>query len=160
MKNNKTIIITIILFVLSLGLDGILLFYKIKDYLILAVFLSVILLISIILLFRKKNRTKEEQYNDELKRILRIYNAVMVCTKNLPDTDKMHVINVKSINDLIKAQMESKKPVFYMTDNTSTTFYIIDDNITMVYLLKKDSNQRDYNEDVVLNNKEELIELL
>lgn len=79
-------------------------------------------------------------YKSSLKEILKTFDAVLVKLSELPDIEKRNIIKVDSIEDLIDAQVEIRKPIYYYLDVNSCTFILLDDKEMCFYVLRKDRN--------------------
>ena len=136
MKNKLKLIILIILFVLSIGVDLVLFYFKIFDYLIVLSLITIILIAFIILEIKKSKMDDNKKYLYNLKKMLKIYNPVLVETKNFPDVKNKSILKVGNMNDLINAQYEMKKPVYYIKSDDSTVFYLLDNDVMLVHFIK------------------------
>lgn len=134
-KNTGLIIFNIITIIISILIDVILFQHKIYDYLIVSIILSIVLLILLLILIKRRRMNNKDKYLSSLKRILKVYNPIMVKATNLPNIVDKQVIYVNSINDLVKAQLEVKKPIFYISGSIETTFYLIENEYIVIYIL-------------------------
>ena len=80
-----------------------------------AIFTVALVLISLYLLVMNLINSRDEDsiYESELKNILKTYDAVLINSENIPDLVGRNIIKVSSIEDLIDAQVEIRKPVYY-----------------------------------------------
>lgn len=104
-----------------------------------AIFTGVICLIELVLLVMNliDSRSEDSLYESELRKILKTYDAVLIDSENLPSLEGKNIIRVSSIENLIDAQVEVRKPVYYKKEFDSCTFVLLDDNEACVYSLKK-----------------------
>lgn len=104
-----------------------------------AIFTSVICLIELVLLVMNliDSRSEDSLYESELKKILKTYDAVLIDSENLPSIEGKNIIRISSIENLIDAQVEVRKPVYFKKEFDSCTFVLLDDNEACVYSLKK-----------------------
>lgn len=70
------------------------------------------------------------------KRILKTYDSVIVEVENIPNVAGKNLIKVKSIEDLVDAQLELREPIYYKNDNDSCFFLLLHYNEACVYILK------------------------
>lgn len=88
--------------------------------------------------FIKKNENKDEEsiYNSKLKNILKTYDAILVNSEDVPSIKGRNVIKVTSMSDLIDAQIEIRKPVYYKKYENCCSFILLDSKEVCVYILK------------------------
>lgn len=70
------------------------------------------------------------------KRILRTYDSIIVEVEDIPNIAGKNVIKVKSIEDLVDAQLELREPIYYKNDNDSCFFMLLHYNEACIYILK------------------------
>ena len=137
---KKRNIICLILFFLLLF--GALYLYNQKLY----TYLIIVVPILFILLFFsiKGIRTKyspEDEYNIFLKEILKTYDAVLINVVEMPSVDGRSIVKVSNFEDLIDAQIEIRKPIYYKRDDRSTIFVLLDDKQVCINILKVDEEE-------------------
>ena len=81
-------------------------------------------------------RSDEAQYKSKLRQILRTYDSILVKSKNLPKLDNLNIIRVDTIEDLVDAQMEIRKPIYYQEQTESCAFVLLDNMTACFYTLK------------------------
>jgi hypothetical protein len=135
MKKNKKIILTSLLLIILITIDIILYLNLLNSYLIVTITLTIINFIVLISnIF--DNSSKESNYTKELNRIFKLYDSVLVqCTK-LPNINDKNIIRTNSIEDLIDAQIEVRKPIYYQKQTESCSFILIEQDEAIVYILK------------------------
>ena len=136
---KKNIICLILFFLL---LFGALYLYNQKLY----TYLIIVVPILFILLFFsiKGIRTKyspEDEYNIFLKEILKTYDAVLINVVEMPSVDGRSIVKVSNFEDLIDAQIEIRKPIYYKRDDRSTIFVLLDDKQVCINILKVDEEE-------------------
>lgn len=72
----------------------------------------------------------------EKKRILKTYDSVIVEVETLPNIAGKNVIKVKTIDDLVDAQLELREPIYYKNDNDSCFFLLLHYNEACIYILR------------------------
>ena len=82
------------------------------------------------------NRSEESIYNSKLRQILKTYDSILVKSKNLPKLDEKNIIRVDSIEDLVDAQVEIRKPIYYQEQTESCAFILLDNKEACIYILK------------------------
>lgn len=136
MKSKLKLIVLIILLLLLIGSDIVLFYFKIFDYLIVLSAITIALIVFILLEIKKSKMDDNKKYLYILNKVLKIYNPVLVETKNFPDVKNKSILKVGNMNDLINAQYEMKKPVYYIKSEDSTVFYLLDNDVVLVHFIK------------------------
>ena len=140
MNNKIKLIVLVFLLVLLIGIDLVLFYFKLFDYLIVLSVITIALIVFIMLEVKKINMDENKKYMYLLKKILKIYNPILVETKNFPDINGKSILKVGNMDDLINAQYEIKKPIYYIKSDESTVFYMLDNDVILVYFIKKNEN--------------------
>lgn len=106
------------------------------NYLIVTATFSVI---AAIVLFNTlvDERTEESSYKSKLRQILKTYDAILVKSKNIPKIHEKNIIRVESIEDLVDAQMEIRKPIYYFEQTQSCSFVLLDNTEACIYIIKQ-----------------------
>lgn len=84
-------------------------------------------------------REEPDEYNTFIKnkkRILRTYDSIIVEVEDIPNIAGKNIIKVKSIEDLVDAQLELREPIYYKNDNDSCFFMLLHYNEACIYILK------------------------
>ncbi|MBO5183841.1 MAG: hypothetical protein J6B64_05575 [Bacilli bacterium] len=92
-----------------------------------------------------------KDYNKKTKKILKKYDAVLVKTKNIPRLYDKNIMVVSTIEDMINAQMEIRKPVYYFVNENSHSFFLLDGEEALVYIVKNDPTIMCVVEKLILN---------
>lgn len=82
------------------------------------------------------NKDSKTVYSKEIRYILKTYANILVKSNNLIDLSKKTVIHTDNIEDLINAQVEIRKPLYYKCFKECTVFVLLDGNQACVYELK------------------------
>jgi len=91
-------------------------------------------------IYLKEEPDEYSTYNKNKKRILKTYDSIIVEVENIPNIAGKNVIKVKSIEDLVDAQLELREPIYYKNDNDSCFFLLLHFNEACVYILKMSEN--------------------
>ena len=91
-------------------------------------------------------------YESTVKRILNTYDSILVKSSSVPRLDGKNIILVETIDDLVDAQLEIRKPICYLKQTESCSFVLLDEKEAFVYVEK-------LNDDVVSPVEIELKEL-
>ena len=110
-------------------------------------YLIVLVPIMLILLFFSfkglgANKTPEEQYNSFLREVMKTYDAVLINVVDIPNVDGRSIVKVTNFEDLIDAQIEIRKPIYYKREDRSTLFVLLDDQQVCVFILKVDEKEK------------------
>ncbi len=105
------------------------------------------------LTYRFTGDTKEEKYETKLKKILKTYDSVLVETRKVPVIDSEKIILVNSIDDLIDAQTELRKMIYFFKQTDNCSFILFDQNQAIIYILKKNDDILSPLEIEINNNK-------
>jgi len=142
MENKKLIVIGAIVALVILAIVLIVtLITQLYGFFIVLLTLFVVFIVLLSIYIREKP-DEFSVYQKEKKRILRTYGSVIVEVETLPNIAGKNLIKVKSIDDLVDAQLELREPIYYKNDNDSCFFLLLHYNEACVYILK-------LNEDVI-----------
>ena len=102
------------------------------------------------LTYRFTGDTKEEKYETKLKKILKTYDSVLVETRKIPVIDSE---KVNSVDDLIDAQLELRKMIYYFKQSDNCSFVLFDQNQANIFILKSNEEVISPLEIEINNNK-------
>ena len=77
-----------------------------------------------------------KNYDKKIHKILKTYDSILVKCKNIPIVSEKNIIMVDSIEGMINAQIETRKPILYFKEEDSVSFMLLDGNETYVYIVK------------------------
>ena len=75
-------------------------------------------------------------YESTVKRILNTYDSILVMSSSVPRLDGKNIILVETIDDLVDAQLEIRKPICYLKQTESCSFVLLDEKEAYVYVEK------------------------
>ena len=78
----------------------------------------------------------EKIYEATVKDILVTFDSILIKNNEIPKIDGRNVIFVQSIDDLVDAQLEIRKPICYFRQTESCSFVLLDDKEAYVYIEK------------------------
>ena len=131
--------IYIILSIMSFVATWILYKYILYGYCILSITLGIVfLLLGISNLL--KGQSPEKKYDSEIKDILKTFDSILVKSSEIPNLDNRNIIVVESIDDLVDAQLEIRKPICYLKQTESCSFVLLDDKEAYIYVAKINEN--------------------
>ena len=137
MKKYQKSIMFLIFSILFVGVSFVLL-QKDKEYIgyaILGFTLAGIFVIVAVTSFFN-NHNPNRFYESKVRDILNTYDSVLVKSSSVPKLDGRNIIKVESIEDLIDAQLEIRKPICYLKQTESCSFILLDDKEAYVYVEK------------------------
>lgn len=135
-NNKKTIIICAIAALVILAVVIIItLVTQLTGFSIILITLFIILTICLSI-YIKEAPDEFTAFIKEKKRILRTYGSVIVEVEALPNIAGKNIIKVKTIDDLVDAQLELREPIYYKNDNDSCFFLLLHYNEACVYILR------------------------
>ena len=90
------------------------------------------LLVGIRFMFRQTGNA----YERNIKDILNTFDSVLVKSSTVPDMTGRSIIELSSIDDLVDAQLEIRKPICYLKQVESCSFVLLDDKVAYIYIEK------------------------
>lgn len=136
--NTKTKLLLLDLLIVVIAIFGVFLYMQKFTNYAFVVFAIAIGVGIITFIFRRDNRNPSAKYESSVKNILSTYDSVLVESKKVPKIDDKNVILVKAIGDLIDAQIELRKPIYYFKQTDSCSFTLFDGDQALIYIIKKD----------------------
>ena len=95
--------------------------------------------VILLILFGREFLAKYYKSNDAFTRkinsILKTYDAILV-RSNIPDLKEHNVILIDNFEDLVDAQVEIRKPIFFQKQTESCSFILLDQNNAMIHIEK------------------------
>ncbi len=139
-SNKKTITIGSIIALIILALVIIVTFAtELTGFSIILTALFIILTICLGI-YLKEEPDNFTAFVKNKKRILRTYDSIIVEVEDIPNIAGKNIIKVKSIEDLVDAQLELREPIYYKNDNDSCFFMLLHYNEACIYILKMDDS--------------------
>ena len=137
-KEYKIGVLSILLIALAI-LSYILYVNVYLNYMIISITFTIICAI-VLINYILNNRSVESIYQSKVRKILKTYDSILVKSKNLPKLDEKNIIKVDSIEDLVDAQMEIRKPIYYQQQEQSCSFVLLDHSEACIYIIKLNEN--------------------
>lgn len=75
-------------------------------------------------------------YESKVRGIINTYDSILVKSNSVPSLDDRNVVQVLSMNDLVDAQLELRKPICYIKQTESCSFVLLDEKEAYVYIEK------------------------
>ena len=136
MDNKKSIIIGSIVALVILAIVLLITFTtELYGFFVVLLTLFIILLISLGFYIKEKP-DEYSVFQKEKKRILKTYSSAIIEVENLPNIAGKNIIKVKSMDDLVDAQLELREPIYYKNDNDSCFFLLLHYNEACIYILR------------------------
>lgn len=139
---NRTVKITIfVVATIVAAVIGFVLYQnELTSYALIAAAVALVLIISTVT-YAMNTRNEETIYNSTLKKVLNNYDAILVESHNFPDLKGKNIIKVTNMDDLVDAQIEIRKPIYYMIEGEdSCSFVLLDNSEACIYILKQNEN--------------------
>jgi len=126
-----------LLLVLLAGIGCSVVLFMSEEYVI-AAFCLLIAIIMAILLYRNisLNRSPESLYKGTVSNILKTYDAILVEVENLPDISEKKLIQTISFKDMLNAEYEFRKPIYYIHNDYAYDFILFNKDDAYVYTVK------------------------
>ncbi|MBP3840997.1 MAG: hypothetical protein IK997_02590 [Bacilli bacterium] len=140
MKRTIKIVILTVALIASIIIGLYLYKNELQTYALIAAAVGLILVITLIT-YIFNTRNEEAIYNSTLKKVLNNYDAILVESHNFPDLKGKNIIKVTNMDDLVDAQIEIRKPIYYMIEGEdSCSFVLLDNSEACIYILKQNEN--------------------
>lgn len=118
------------LFLMKLSLLG---------YAILCFTLTIILLlVGIVSTINGSNPNR--LYESKVKEILNTFDSILVQSNSVPSLEGRNIVMLESMDDLVDAQLEIRKPICYQKQSESCCFILLDDKEAYIYVEKLNSD--------------------
>ncbi len=82
------------------------------------------------------NRNPRQVYDSKVKEFINTYDSILLKCSSVPNIDGRNVIKVESMDDLVDAQYEIRKPICYLKQTESCAFILLDEKEVYVYIEK------------------------
>ena len=82
------------------------------------------------------NRSPAKAYESNVRNILNTFDSILVQSNAVPKLEGRNIINVETIDDLVDAQLEIRKPICYYKQTESCSFALLDDKEAYIYIEK------------------------
>lgn len=135
MNRKANVLSLIIMIIISFCITIYLLNYKLYTYSIITGAILLIISLSLIIYIRN-TKNIETIYESKIKQILKTYDSVLVKCSKFPNIKDKNIIMLEDIEDLIDAQLEIRKPIYYMRQTESCCFLLLDNNEALILILK------------------------
>lgn len=137
MNNNKKTITTCSIIALII-LAIIIIITLVTDLVGFSIILGVLFVILLVCLgiYMKEEPDEYSAYVKTKSKILRTYDSIIIEVEDIPNIAGKNIIKVKSIDDLVDAQLELREPIYYKNDSDSCFFLLLHYNEACIYILR------------------------
>ena len=97
---------------------------ELQTYALIAAAVALVLFITLIT-YTVNTRSEEAIYNSTLKKVLNNYDAILVESHNFPDLKGKNIMKVTNMDDLVDAQIEIRKPIYYMIEGEDSCSFVL-----------------------------------
>ena len=87
----------------------------------------------------------ESIYHKRLRKILKIYDGIIVNLKNKPNMTKNNILEVSTFEELIDAHSEVRNPINYIAEKDGALFLLMSENMIYLYKLKRELFSKESN---------------
>lgn len=137
MKKYQKSIMFLIFSILFVGVSFVLL-QKDKEYIGYAILgftiAGIFVIVAVTSFFNNHNPNRF--YESKVRDILNTYDSILVKSSSVPTLIGRNIILVESMEDLIDAQLELRKPICYLKQTESCSFILLDDKEAYIYVEK------------------------
>ena len=138
-ENKNKIIIVCSLVAICLAITIILYASALSTFGIVATGFTVVMFLYL-LITSNSIKNGDTKYTKDLNRILKTYDAILVESISKPYLKGKNIIVVSNIVDLVDAQIEVRKPIYYTKSDNACDFMILDSDQAMVFIMKENEN--------------------
>ncbi|MBR3210557.1 MAG: hypothetical protein IKF71_01310 [Bacilli bacterium] len=83
-----------------------------------------------------QGKNPKQAYENEIKDILNTYDSILLKCNSVPNFDDRNIIIVESMDDLVDAQFEIRKPICFLKQTDNCSFMLLDEKEVYVYISK------------------------
>ena len=94
----------------------------------------ILIVFGIIYILNSRNPIKI--YESNVKNIINTFDSILVKSSTVPKLIGRNIILVDSIDDMVDAQLEIRKPICYYKQTESCSFVLLDDKEAYIYVEK------------------------
>ena len=139
MKNKIIIGVLSVVFIISLVFSMYFMIINVIPLFMVSFILCVFFFIFCVT-FISYSKNEKENFESNVNNILRLYNSILVKTNSFPDIQDKVIIKLDNIEDLIDAQLEIRKPIYYIKQVQTCSFILIDNDEALVYIMKRNDD--------------------
>ena len=141
MVKNKKMLIYGLLLLNMIILSIFLIVLHLFEYLILTGVFFIVISILLVKEISDHMASDESRYEKQVNRIVKTYSPILVNTNTFPNLKDKSVLPIPQFDDLVNAQAEVRKPIYYVKGKDSTAFYLLNDEVFLIYYVKVHENE-------------------
>lgn len=88
------------------------------------------------MVLRKRYGSPAASYESRVQGILNTFDSILVRSSSVPILEGRNIVEVMSIDDLVDAQLEIRKPICYLKQTESCSFVLLDEKEAYIYVEK------------------------
>lgn len=93
----------------------------------------------------------DKKYYRKIRKIIKTYNSILVKCKTIPKLSDKNIIMVESMDGMINAEIETRKPILYFMENESVSFMLLDGTETYIHIIKMHDGVQSAVEQIISN---------
>ncbi len=82
------------------------------------------------------NSNPKVAYESAVRSVLNTYDSVLVQSNQVPKLDGRNIVYIGTMDDLIDAQLEIRKPICYVKQSESCSFILLDEKEAYIHIMK------------------------
>ena len=82
------------------------------------------------------NSNPKVAYESAVRSVLNTYDSVLVQSNQVPKLEGRNIVYIGTMDDLIDAQLEIRKPICYVKQSESCSFVLLDEKEAYVHIMK------------------------
>ncbi len=86
--------------------------------------------------FAWQNSSPDKAYESTVRGLLNTYDSILVKVNSVPKIGDRSIVAVQTMDDMIDAQLEVRKPICYIRQSESCSFLLLDKNVVYIYIEK------------------------
>lgn len=133
-KKIKILLIFLLLIILSI-ISLYLIERDLIEYSIVSITTILIVFVILVISIAKREDIRSK-YNQDLRKILKKYDAILVETSTIPNIENKNIMLITNIEDMIDASLEIRKPIYYKKEQDYCIFVLLDNQDACIYILK------------------------
>lgn len=114
-----------------------------------------VVLVICLAIYLREEPDEFNAYIRNKKKILRTYDSIIIEVEDIPNIAGKNIIKVKTIEDLVDAQLELREPIYYKNDNDSCFFILLHFNEACIFVLRMNDSVVSPTEQSIRYMKEE-----
>lgn len=93
----------------------------------------------------------DKKYYRKIRKIIKTYNSILVKCKAIPMLNDKNIIMVDSMDGMVNAEIETRKPILYFMENESVSFMLLDGTEAYIHIIKLHEGVESSVENIIKN---------